>query len=531
MTYELNPHRHVKIWLSKKPDVFLNQENQLRLVRMRVKNPDDTIRLIYARELLSEKALAELMHFCNKHNIVPVSIEDQILPFCLNNEEKNLAALYQQEIKALHDGGNLAAASDMLRWLKPIYSLGIYSDFDVTVNTKELPQTIPVEAPILLNLGSVKIPISGLPRQNDLEAIFLNNDTIAVAGDDAITQQKISEIQQYIYNAYQNTAAYIDVDRKLSGDMSDYVAQQLGVASGLLTAFNYISVDVKSKLNQQLFNGLGLDNPNPIRLRKKLLETKKAGTMVFCRDQLSLMGVVNASEMDDETVKKLYFDFLKANYPYELEPDEMIKVEAESQFKLLYNATVIQTSGPGGLMMSLFGVAALPANKMDEKIKPYSLLNYGLDKAFGSLNSAGSFHVLREDFLARTTGAVCDHSWVEAGELEVVLREEKLTRAAINIQRVFRGHQGRKIASEKRLRKPDDFAITEPTPAVGAQSFVLEKSLKDKPVIAEIGLALALTGGIDGVGLVTHGFFSTPLSDSTNKPAPFSRLTTAPAHH
>ena len=43
MPYELNPHRHVKIWLSKKPDIFLNQENQLRLVRIRAQNPDDVI--------------------------------------------------------------------------------------------------------------------------------------------------------------------------------------------------------------------------------------------------------------------------------------------------------------------------------------------------------------------------------------------------------------------------------------------------------------------------------------------------------
>ncbi len=32
MSYTFNPHHHVKIWLSKKPDSFLNFENQKRLI-------------------------------------------------------------------------------------------------------------------------------------------------------------------------------------------------------------------------------------------------------------------------------------------------------------------------------------------------------------------------------------------------------------------------------------------------------------------------------------------------------------------
>ncbi len=39
--YKYNPHAHVKIWLSKTPSVFMNIENQTRLIEMREKNPND----------------------------------------------------------------------------------------------------------------------------------------------------------------------------------------------------------------------------------------------------------------------------------------------------------------------------------------------------------------------------------------------------------------------------------------------------------------------------------------------------------
>jgi glucosyltransferase Lgt1/2/3 len=51
MAYSFAPHRHVKIWLSKDSDIFLNLENQIRLVKMRDINPKDTINFIYDSRL------------------------------------------------------------------------------------------------------------------------------------------------------------------------------------------------------------------------------------------------------------------------------------------------------------------------------------------------------------------------------------------------------------------------------------------------------------------------------------------------
>lgn len=115
MAYTFNPHRHVKIWLSKDPDTFLNMENQLRLVKMRGINPKDEITLVYESSLLSANALAELHAFCAKHNITPKDVTKDLLPHCKTDLERALAEKYRDEITHLSEGGNLAVGSDILR--------------------------------------------------------------------------------------------------------------------------------------------------------------------------------------------------------------------------------------------------------------------------------------------------------------------------------------------------------------------------------------------------------------------------------
>ena len=149
--YDYDPHQHIKIWLSSNRDVFLTPINQLRLVNMRSINPTDTIHFIYDSRLLSPGALSELVLFCNKHKIVSHDIPVEIIPACQTREEKKLIDLYEDEIFHLHEGGNLGAASDFLRTLSPIYSLGTYTDFDVHIDTRKLPPLLKVKEPILVS--------------------------------------------------------------------------------------------------------------------------------------------------------------------------------------------------------------------------------------------------------------------------------------------------------------------------------------------------------------------------------------------
>lgn len=191
--YSFDPHRHVKIWLSHDPDVFMNAENQLRLVQMREACPGDKINLIYDSKLLSEGACKELLGFCSKHNIEAVNSREIIVICQGDNKEARLIDIYEDEITHINAGGNLAAASDILRWLKPIYCLGTYTDMDVKVSTRDLPPYVDTFGEILLNAGSYKNNIGK-------NTLIYNNDIVAVLNPQS---EKIKIIQEHIIQACQ----------------------------------------------------------------------------------------------------------------------------------------------------------------------------------------------------------------------------------------------------------------------------------------------------------------------------------------
>jgi len=134
MTYVYDPHRHVKIWLSKDKTIFLNFSNQLRLIRMRMQNPNDIIYFVYDSDLLPTNFVGSLVTYCNKYNIHPVNVRDIILQ-CTTVDEKNLTEIYQDEISNINNGGNLASASDILRWLRPVTGVNYNYSSTTTIFT------------------------------------------------------------------------------------------------------------------------------------------------------------------------------------------------------------------------------------------------------------------------------------------------------------------------------------------------------------------------------------------------------------
>ncbi len=189
--YAFNPHRHIKIWLSKEPAHFMNDINQLRLVRMRALCPGDEIYLIYESTLLTTAAEQELHSFCAKHTITPKDMRSDIIPQCLSNPkpyEKELIALYEDEINNLNLGGNLAAASDIIRWLSPMYTLGIYSDFDVHVDTRTLNSTLSIDGELVTNLQSRPVD-----KNNERFQIACSNDIIAIINPESSYIQRIQK--------------------------------------------------------------------------------------------------------------------------------------------------------------------------------------------------------------------------------------------------------------------------------------------------------------------------------------------------
>ena len=183
VAYQYNPHSQVKIWLSGTSTLFMTERNQNRLLETRKQNPDLELHLVYDSQLLNDREKLRVRNFCYQHKFSPFDIRQVINnpdKFQLTEKERKLLTLYAEEINNLDNGGNLAAASDILRWISPVYTLGSYCDLDVSINTALLPKTVSVSSPLLLNVGH--------------ELRYCDNATIAIIDKEA-AESDISCIQ------------------------------------------------------------------------------------------------------------------------------------------------------------------------------------------------------------------------------------------------------------------------------------------------------------------------------------------------
>lgn len=169
--------RWVRIWFSKDPTSFLPNHCIARLQNFLQHFPQKQITLIYDSQLLCEKGKE---HFDTVKNDLQHAFPAQIqfLDFSseafqsrlVSDQEKELYQLANIELRNLNQGGNVAAASDITRLLKPAYEQGIYTDFDIEFNTTlalESQGQFEALLPMLINKS---------PRDN----INCSNDVLAV---------------------------------------------------------------------------------------------------------------------------------------------------------------------------------------------------------------------------------------------------------------------------------------------------------------------------------------------------------------
>lgn len=455
MPYSYNPHRHVKIWLSQDQDCFLNLENQMRLAAMRATNPDDEIYFVYDSSLLSLHALDDLNHFCRKHNIISKEVYQDIFSACSTQEERDLIAIYQEEIRHLHNGGNLAVGSDILRWLEPVYKLGTYSDFDLKIDTRHLGKTVEVEKSLLLNIGSSETKF--IKR---LESVALNNDIVAVVNlEDALPL--IQNIQKAIIlacrkpNIFSNNTAgpFLNCQRKLRANFEAIIGENydlLLLLSPLLAARDR-NLNTLSKLNT---------NRSPLEMRSEIMRFTN-NNLAFCIYNASPNVKHYADLVRQQTKinfwtwlllsKKQYHDI---NALLALDDEQLITTLRETTREILLKETVICTTGPFCVASTLFPTMVYEtAQEFDREVTPYALAHYSLDKAFISKNSIPLHAQNIQSFLEAKVGEKNDLSWLEIGREATRVREEKIQGAAKTLTSFYH-----KKKAEKQVTLPSDFA-------------------------------------------------------------------------
>ncbi len=169
-----------KIWVSKNPDVFLDDENQDLFLKDLQKNPQATFSFVYSSSRLGKTAIDELKAFCAKHKIKPFDFDTDLPPLLKTEQDKKLYELAKKEFElaCANEGGNLAASSDCDRVIVPVIEeCGMYSDFDVSVDFSSKPRLVEVKAPVVFSVELVKELGVTIPA--------INNEFLAVAIDPA----------------------------------------------------------------------------------------------------------------------------------------------------------------------------------------------------------------------------------------------------------------------------------------------------------------------------------------------------------
>jgi hypothetical protein len=229
--YHINPHRHYKIWFAGDADKFLPDKNQERLVEFRKCNPDDIMTLIYSGQLLSMLAILQMHYFCYLWKIIPLNFDSMTT----NNPTENELRLYAiEEMKNHKNGGNLAAASDIVRFLSPTKGLGVYSDFDTKIDSSHAPDKIGISAPFLFHLSLTMHYISffGCPYFPGL-SYNMCNDLLYIAD---FSSDEVIQIQQTM--AERCKIARFNMPQMLAKELHHYLLDDCASDKGATTSEN-----------------------------------------------------------------------------------------------------------------------------------------------------------------------------------------------------------------------------------------------------------------------------------------------------
>ncbi|WP_050805599.1 glycosyltransferase family 88 protein [Legionella drancourtii] len=416
-TYTYNPHSHAKIWLSNNPDVFMNLENQVRLVKMREKNPKDEICLIYDSTKLNSKAINELNAFCNEHKLSSLDA-NSFHNLDLTPNERILFNFYQDEINHLNEGGNLAVASDILRWLHPVYEKKTYTDFDFPVDTTSLPSTIEIEAPLLLNIGSL--------RMGKQEFILSNNDYVAVVDPEAAKKQ-IERIQQGIIDRLKNYDT--DFVEKTEEQLQDnfFNRNMLKFMKNRSESF-YISKSKELHAHPNSSRNVRNYIKQIMSDKNKFLDFNKQSPEES--DESVIKRLRHDLEEQLTLIKYLFFgkEYTEIKTILKKDNDTFLEYMMKKELNLYLKSIVVCTTGPIQISNALFGGYVVDSGAFRKNVQPLSFNHYNLQKAFRSQNSIpmheSVFGMMR--FLGEGEGELNDSSWLESGRKLQAQRTKKL---------------------------------------------------------------------------------------------------------
>ncbi len=387
MMYNFITNRHFKVWLGP-----LSLQNELRLRNLRALNPESELSLVYDKRLLSGSEEEVILSLCSELGIELFDVETDIAPNLTTPEELDLLADYNQAIKTEELGGNLAAASDIIRWLGPVYELGTYSDLDVLIDSKNLPSVIQVKSPLLLNIGSIS--------QLGVESPSVNNDILAVVDNEAALL-RIQQIQRTIHEGCR------------------YYEQGENAFSNIQDAFSKKPIHPNSS-----FVGRWLTGALPINDELTYIADGKSIGQV----RSEIFSITNDSNSFYEHYPWRWWYYKISS----LGSGDKFNSKITEFSSSLLKESVIYTTGPGATLVSISEHPTYPNDFFDKELAPMSFEYYGLNKHFQSGNGL-VLHSGYKELLQLFSKKRNDLSWLEDGREHIQNHELALANLSANV--------------------------------------------------------------------------------------------------
>ncbi|MDF1683853.1 MAG: glycosyltransferase family 88 protein [Legionellaceae bacterium] len=482
--YLFNTQNHMRIWFSGNPDVFLNDENQLRLVQFRQKNPRANMTFLYSSSMLSANTVEDLRVFCEKQNFTPLDFDTDLLAECCEQTDIELHQIAKTELDAYvtQQGGNLAAASDITRLITPLLARGTYSDFDTNITVESLPDIMEVDGPVLLDIGSVRQLIMGIIPS---EVPLINNDIIGVSMQDGefnpVAKELINYLQQKVITAYRQdvltTFSQLSDNPLMASSMLtqyfklkffDELFKQVPHMSvtdfrlsldkstrNIFSSFRLMRSEDRAALTQGLDEALdrkmqiALENMSNEDFPDEILPEEQAVIReTYLRNlksslQQSVTALLAISPQQAEALNVQYSLIKNNDNPEECY--QLLQSQASGLRASLLIGSVTLFSGPMQLAVAVQDLSFLEVSDDERASISFKELSFDRSHLFENFNSGQSFRlgtsaeVVQSSMTAEKTGTVCDLSWIPQGKEFIHKREEKLHAAAQTIQKKWGG--------------------------------------------------------------------------------------------
>lgn len=520
----------LRIWINKTPDTFMPMLNQLRLIQLREKNPKAKITLVTAindpktgTPFLTSDAQTALKDFCKRLNITVLDVQEVEKTELTKTEKKLFEKICQETAKARDGtGGNLAAASDMLRAMPAILKQGIYSDFDTKIDTSELPDIVQVKTdrPILFTAqrytaedqdGSQKL---GTETNIDILIPTFSESTCASLDEKFLLHCK--RVQMIIVKRYENLAKVFQDNDLFNVALKDAETKQqllpLLETQDLFGLRRWVSekltYEVWLKLKKQEVAEMAIQKltPNLMKLcgvSKTTMETlllaceqypelsykfsKSVGCypdfIKFFNGTHQAEDIVACNLHGLETIKARVLDqyeqvdLSQYQRTLSMSTEQFLQYQYQTDCKSLLKQSVSAITGPSpwqALFMDDFeqGLSLEDLNRLDrsaiaaQQVTNRSGKQIPLSLALSSMQSPDIHYDLGITYQLKESLEDClgqdggaDFSWLPSGEAKLQDQNKQMDKAAQTIQHAYRAYKVKKQA-QPTVEKPCDSLST-----------------------------------------------------------------------